>query len=64
MPCHMCRWVSTKPGITIVRDASITSAFGALMFGRTAEILLAFDQHVGLLEVADRRGRARARSRP
>ena len=35
-------------------EASITSALGALMFGRTAEILLALDQHVGLLEVADR----------
>src|SRR5262245_52049279 len=35
----MCRWVSTKPGITIVLEASITSALGALMFGRTAETL-------------------------
>src|SRR5215510_1698950 len=35
----MCRWVSTKPGITIDFEASITSALGALMFARTAEIL-------------------------
>ena len=35
----MWRWVSTKPGITIMREASITSALGALMLGRTAEIL-------------------------
>ena len=40
MPCHMWRWVSTKPGMTIAFEASITSAFGALMFGRTAEIFL------------------------
>src|SRR5215470_15504284 len=39
MPCHMWRWVSTMPGITIMRPASITSALGAAMFGRTAEIL-------------------------
>src|SRR5262245_50690564 len=39
MPCHMWRWVSTKPGITIMREASITSALGALMLARTAEIL-------------------------
>ena len=36
----MCRWVSTKPGITIEFDASITWALAALMFGFTAEILL------------------------
>src|SRR5262245_36247653 len=36
----MWRWVSTKPGITIDFEASITSALGALMLGRTAEILL------------------------
>ena len=35
----MWRWVSTIPGITIMRAASMTSALGALMFGRTAEIL-------------------------
>src|SRR5262245_54037462 len=39
MPCHMWRWVSTKPGATIMREASITSALGALILGRTAEIL-------------------------
>src|SRR5215510_11272397 len=39
MPCHMWRWVSTKPGMTIMREASMTSALGALIFGRTAEIL-------------------------
>src|SRR5262245_35459554 len=39
MPCHMWRWVSTKPGATIMRDASMTSALGALILGRTAEIL-------------------------
>src|SRR5262249_48096312 len=39
MPCHMWRWVSTKPGATIMRAASITSALGALILGRTAEIL-------------------------
>jgi hypothetical protein len=32
--------VSTKPGITTHFDASITCAFGALMFGFTAEIFL------------------------
>ena len=36
----MCRWVSTKPGITIEFEASITWALGAPMFGFTAEILL------------------------
>ncbi len=36
----MCRWVSTKPGITIDFEASITCALGALMSGFTAEILL------------------------
>jgi len=36
----MCRWVSTRPGITIMRAASITSALGALMFGRTAAMVL------------------------
>src|SRR5687767_14553913 len=36
----MCRCVSTKPGITIVLEPSITSALGALMFGRIAEILV------------------------
>src|SRR5262249_38440695 len=35
----MWRWESTKPGATIMREASITSALGALIFGRTAEIL-------------------------
>src|SRR6516164_548297 len=35
----MWRWVSTKPGATIMREASITSALGALILGRTAEIL-------------------------
>ena len=44
--------------------ASITCAFGALMFGLHRRDFLAFDQHVGLLEVADGAGRARARSRP
>src|SRR5262245_35346740 len=39
MPCHMWWWVSTKPGATIMREASITSALGALILGRTAEIL-------------------------
>src|SRR5262249_41675229 len=39
MPCHMWRWGSTKPGATIMREASITSALGALILGRTAEIL-------------------------
>src|SRR5262245_6561134 len=39
MPCHMWRWVSTKPGITIMREASMTSALGALMLACTAEIL-------------------------
>src|SRR5262249_52881260 len=39
MPCHMWRWVSTKAGATIMREASITSALGALILGRTAEIL-------------------------
>src|SRR5262245_45529277 len=39
MPCHMWRWVSTKPGATIMRAASMTSALGALILGRTAEIL-------------------------
>src|SRR5262249_15678756 len=39
MPCHMWRWVSTRPGITIMREASITSALGALMLARTADIL-------------------------
>src|SRR5262245_58996084 len=34
----MWRWVSTKPGITMAFEASITSALGAAMFGRTAEI--------------------------
>ena len=36
----MCRWVSTKPGITMHLPASITCAFGALMFGFTAVIFL------------------------
>jgi hypothetical protein len=36
----MWRWVSTKPGITTHLLASITCAFGALMFGFTAEIFL------------------------
>src|SRR5262249_7409623 len=39
MPCHMWRWVSTKPGATIMREASIPSALGALRLGRTAETL-------------------------
>src|SRR5438128_1956375 len=36
----MWRWVSTRPGITIDLEASITWALGALMFGFTAEIFL------------------------
>src|SRR6516164_10300315 len=35
----MWRWVSTKPGTTIMRVASITSASATAIFGRTAEIL-------------------------
>ena len=50
----MCRWVSTKPGMTIDFDASITSALGALMFAPHRGNLAALDQHVGLLEIADR----------
>ena len=53
-PCHMCRWVSTKPGITM-RFAGVDH-----LRVRRADVrlhrgdLLAFDQHVGLLEIADR----------
>ena len=36
----MWRWVSTKPGMTTHLMASITCAFGALMFGFTADIFL------------------------
>ena len=35
---HVCRWVSTNPGITMQSVASITSA-SALMFGSTETIL-------------------------
>src|SRR5262245_28923840 len=36
-PSHICLCVSTKPGITIVLEASIVVAF-AVMFGRTSTI--------------------------
>ena len=40
-PCHMWRWVSTKPGMTMrVATRRSPSAFGAVMFGCTAEIFL------------------------
>ena len=48
----MCRCVSTKPGITIMFAASITCAV-AVMFGWTAAIFAALDQHVRGVEVAD-----------
>src|SRR5262245_33212017 len=38
MHSHMCRWVSTKPGITTVLVASTTSASPASRFGPTAAI--------------------------
>ena len=34
----MCRWLSTKPGMTIMPDASITSASAATRPGPTSTI--------------------------
>jgi hypothetical protein len=49
----MWRWVSTKPGMTIIPEASITSASVHARFGPTCDDLVALDQDVAPGEVAD-----------
>ena len=50
----MWRWVSTKPGITIMRDGVDHLGIGRADVRPHRGDLAALDQHVGLLEVADR----------
>ncbi len=47
----MCRCESTKPGMTIIPDASITSASPTSSAGATVDDLVVFDQDVGGREV-------------
>ena len=53
--CQVWRCVSTRPGRTRQSVASITSASLASIAGATVDDRAVLDQHVALLEVAERR---------
>ena len=49
---HMCQWVSTRPGSTIMPWPSMTEAPGALRFWPTATMAPLRDMHVAIGDVA------------